>query len=385
MRSTVREAVANQLRGETMNAPVSVSRLQQHDRYTLLDGMRGVAAIAVMMLHLGWQVDLQTVLFPHAYLAVDFFFMLSGFVIAGSYERRLADGGMSVGKFIVLRIFRLYPMIILGTVVAVIIRLFLAGGDPGDYVSNHLFAAAVANMALEPVLFFPGEHFAEFRFPLNNPMWSLFWELLVNILFACAVVWKGAGARTWYVITILGVLLLIPFALTHNGLGRGDHEWLGGLVRVTFAFFCGVAIWHLRPYLQRIIMPVALQLAVLLLVLACPLLPHINALFDIGVALCIFPVVIAAACNSRLSARSTAVASWLGGISYPLYALHYPFMSVIENAYRKGSWTPVEALVNVIVIGTLMVVVSHLVLVMIDEPVRGGLRSMLVKRTKPRA
>jgi peptidoglycan/LPS O-acetylase OafA/YrhL len=86
--------------------------------YVILDGLRGVAALMVVVFHLFEAHaggDPQKQIINHGYLAVDFFFLLSGFVVAYAYDDRW--GGMSVGRSYKRRLVRLQPMIIIGTLI----------------------------------------------------------------------------------------------------------------------------------------------------------------------------------------------------------------------------------------------------------------------------
>lgn len=90
-------------------------------RFTLLDGLRGVAAIAVVILHSISPLDLEKNYIPHAHLAVYFFFALSGFVIAHAYESRIQKIGPA--KFMVLRLIRLYPLLFVGITLGLLVSL----------------------------------------------------------------------------------------------------------------------------------------------------------------------------------------------------------------------------------------------------------------------
>lgn len=87
--------------------------------YELLDGLRGVAALLVVFYHIFEGLSfaaggtLITVI-NHGYLAVDFFFILSGFVIGYAYDDRLGKS-MSLGNFFKRRLIRLHPMIVMGS------------------------------------------------------------------------------------------------------------------------------------------------------------------------------------------------------------------------------------------------------------------------------
>lgn len=91
------------------NTPLSIK-----PHYPILDGLRGVAAIIVVTFHLAEPLGTShlDILVNHGYLAVDFFFLLSGFVMGYAYDDRW--GKMTVGSFLKRRVERLQPMVILG-------------------------------------------------------------------------------------------------------------------------------------------------------------------------------------------------------------------------------------------------------------------------------
>ena len=102
-----------------MNQTSAVMNQTSKPHYEILDGLRGVAAVLVMLYHIGEgfatsPVD-QSV--NHGYLAVDLFFILSGFVIGYAYDDRW-DIGLTVKDFLRRRLIRLHPMVIMGVLLA---------------------------------------------------------------------------------------------------------------------------------------------------------------------------------------------------------------------------------------------------------------------------
>ena len=352
-------------------------------RYLLLDGMRGIAAIVVMIMHFAWQVGLQEVIFPHAYLAVDFFFMLSGFVVAQAYEGRLASGSMGFLTFCKLRLIRLYPMILLGTLIGVAAALSLIGAGWLAAPPQWTLVAGLANLAVIPWVPSAADGSMKFGFPLNNPIWSLFWELLANAAAAVWIIRTRPGDRQMLILTMLCAAILIGFALTHNGVARGDREWAGGLVRVAYAFNCGMLLHRMRDRLTMISFPMTFQLIALVAILACPMIPHVNALYDIGIVLVVFPLIIAAAWKAHPVGRMLPLCVALGEVSYPLYALHYPFVEFLKAGYQSHHWPLAITLSILLAIGLVATVASYVVAIWVDAPVRRWLHDRTA-RTRPR-
>ena len=159
--------------------------------YELLDGLRGVAALLVVFYHIFEGLSfaaggtLITVI-NHGYLAVDFFFILSGFVIGYAYDDRLGKS-MSLGNFFKRRLIRLHPMIVMGAVLGVIFYL-LQGSVQWD--GTHISLSLVMLALLCAMFFIPAAPGACYdirgngeMFPLNGPSWSLFFEYIGNILY----------------------------------------------------------------------------------------------------------------------------------------------------------------------------------------------------------
>jgi len=214
-------------------------------------------------------------------------------------------------------------------------------------------------------------------------MWSLFWELAANVGFA----WLAIRTRLTGWIAIVGFfgVILIGSALTHNGLTRGPHDWSGGFVRVGFSFYCGVCLWQLRDRIRLPKIPASILLSILVISLAVPMIPHLNMFYDIIISMFLFPAIILIASKTALSGRWIGASELLGGISYPLYALHYPFVELMKPLYKTlgGGWF-VGA--GMLLSGTVLLpLLSYGVLHWFDEPVRIWLRSKLMVRQLARA
>uniref|UniRef100_UPI00286BBA1D acyltransferase family protein n=1 Tax=Sphingomonas sp. TaxID=28214 RepID=UPI00286BBA1D len=199
-----------------------------------LDGLRGIAAIIVLLHHASAQVG-GFPLFGSGYLAVDFFFMLSGYVVALAYERRLA-GELGAARFMVLRIKRLYPLMAIGIIAGAAVAL--AGGMPGAAVGWHL----AAQLAFVPIIAGSAGLYI-----LNGVQWSLFFELFANAMHAVQLRrWSG---RAMVAAVIASLVLLAWTASRFEWFGLGDrgNNFIGGFPRVAFAYCVGVAMVRLGP------------------------------------------------------------------------------------------------------------------------------------------
>lgn len=343
-------------------------------QYTVLDGLRGVAAIGVMLFHrrdwFGGEMFMQ-----HAPLAVDFFFLLSGFVLAHAYSKRLAVSGAFL-PFVRDRILRLHPMLIVGAITALIVTLI-------EHKTGHNvpFTAApltfLASIVPAPAPWAGGAS----AFPWNIALWSLFWELIANLLFAAV----AARLTDRTLLAIIGssasAMVLISFIYGGFGVGFQNDTVLlfCGFPRVCAAFFLGVGLYRWR---DRLSVPPnswgGMCAIILVLTFIPPRLPRLgSSLYDLGVAYLLYPAVLLIA--SRSTPRWPRTCTILGAISYPLYVIHEPALKLISgtlNALHLTNGTPTAwaAIMRLI----LVVIGSYVVLKIYDEPVRRWIRSRLI-------
>ena len=369
--------------------------------YEILDGLRGVAALLVVFYHIFEGLSFAEggtliTTINHGYLAVDFFFILSGFVIGYAYDDRLGRT-MTLGNFFKRRLIRLHPMIIMGAVLGVIFYC-LQGCVKWD--GTHV-ATSMIMLALLCALFFipatPGAGY-DIRgngemFPLNGPSWSLFFEYIGNILYAVFIHRLSNKALTALVF-LLGIGLAWFALFDVAGYGMIGVGWtldgvnfLGGSLRMLFPFSLGML-------LSRNFKPVKVRGAfwicsIVLLALFC--VPYIegnspicwNGLFEAICILFIFPVLVWIGASGKTTDKhSTQICKFSGDISFPLYAVHYPVMYLfyawlIDNKYYTfGEVWPVALIVY---IGSILL--AYLCLKCYDEPVRKWLiRKFLAKK-----
>lgn len=364
--------------------------------YELLDGLRGVAALLVIWYHIfeGFATSPVDQMFNHGYLAVDFFFILSGFVIGYAYDDRW-KGRMTVGGFFRRRLIRLHPMLVMGVVLGAA-TYAIQGCVQWDGTRVAGWAVALAlllNLLLVPAL--PGSA-AEVRgngemFPLNGPSWSLFFEYVGNILYAMLLRRLSTRALTLLVaVSGLGLTAYAAGNLSgygHIGVGWSllDHNLPGGLLRLSFSFSAGLL-------LSRRFRPVAVRGAFWICSAAVALLlciPHIgggdtpwmNGLYDAACILFAFPLLVRVAASGKTTDRtSSRICKTLGDISYPLYIVHYPFM------YLFYAWLWREGLTFAqtwpVAIGLFFgnIALAYLCLKCYDEPVREWLGRRLRTR-----
>ena len=317
-----------------------------------LDGLRGIAAMAVLLLHL----PPLTAVVPHAYLAVDLFFIMSGFVVAHAYERRLLDG-WSLGAFIRKRVIRLWPLYLLGTAIGAAVFASVSTGFDGFAALMVLVAAAI--------LMIPLPLGADVQiFNLNRPAWSLFFEMVANILFAIFV-----RRLTDRVLTMLVALGAIAVATTFLGadsgsLGHHGESLPGGAARILFAFPLGVLLhrmWAAGRLTWR--WPASVIIALFVAVMLLPDVDGWNGVIDAAAVLLVMPVITLAAVSAQLSPRATRVAAFLALMSYPLYILHGPILMGFGQALGE---TPLASALG----GTVSLIAAFVAARWFDGPAR---------------
>lgn len=367
--------------------------------YELLDGLRGVAALLVVWYHVfeGYAFAGGTLIesINHGYLAVDFFFILSGFVIGYAYDDRWGKS-LTVKNFFKRRLIRLHPMVVMGAVLGVI-AFCIQGSEQWD--GTHVATSMVMWALLFAMFFIPAYPGAGYEvrgngemFPLNGPSWSLFFEYIGNILYALFIRRLSTKALTVFVV-LLGICLACFAIFDVSGYGMIGVGWtldsvnfVGGLLRMLFPFSLGLL-------LSRNFKPVKVRGAFwicsfVLLVLFC--VPYVegvepicmNGLFEAFCIVVVFPVlIILGASGNTTDKTSTRICKFLGDISFPLYITHYPFMYLfyswlIENQYFTFGETWQVALC----VYVWNILVAYLCLKLYDEPVRRWLSKKFLKK-----
>jgi peptidoglycan/LPS O-acetylase OafA/YrhL len=319
----------------SLNVGETTSTGKQH--FDVLDGLRGSAALSVVLFHIqaiavGWRPE-QDIL-PHAYLAVDFFFLLSGFVIGYAYDDRWKR--MSIGGFFLSRLIRLHPLAVLGTLLGLASYLF----DPFAAGAQHSRGSALAITLALGLLLLPSPPRLAGRWsdthPLNGPAWTLLQEYIANIVYALAL--RHQSTR---VIGILAFVAGIVLAACATGQGTLDlgSDWQSlwiAPVRLAFPFLTGLLIYRLRPRLPRIeigYLPLTLVLAAVFLTPALPVdgVLKANGIFAAFCVIVVFPLVVIAGAHSNAGRGMARLCRVSGRISYPLYITHFPFVYIWSN------------------------------------------------------
>ncbi len=303
----------------------------EHKRHFLtLDGLRAVAAISVVLFHRRWWSPTGHFL-DHAYLAVDFFFVLSGFVVGYAYDSSLRSGELSPGRFVLIRVIRLYPLVVLGAVIGATSLLWTAVHYGGRYsVMQVLVLLPLAAMALPTPRALASE-----PYPFNGPTWSLTCEIGANVVYGLLA--KRLTTPILIAIALVSFLFEAYCAHAAGALGMiGSHfgPLAPEVARVTFPFTVGLLIYraHMADRLPKL--PLGfLALSLLTLASFAPNANfHFSNVYDLFCIAILYPMIVMAGCRRDPAGRFAPIARWGANISYPIYAIHYPLLMWLDTA-----------------------------------------------------
>jgi peptidoglycan/LPS O-acetylase OafA/YrhL len=283
-------------------------------RLTGLDGLRGIAALAVLLHHV------FVVPGSKGYLAVDFFFMLSGYVMARTYEARMAlpEGG---AVFMRERVRRLYPVIFFASLLCMPWTIWHAGENAWWIILLNLLL--IPTPALGQI------------YMLNPPAWSILLELLANLAHALGLHRLSRAALTGLVVALLP--LLAWFTAQGQTDSRSLYELLVvGPVRVLVPYGIGIVLYRLWRDVPPFKVPAPVTWGAMpVWLLAISLVPASPwwANFAFVVALC--PLLIAGGLQHGKGSQALAL---IGELSFPLYAVHAAVLLPMKD-YQLG-WLP---------------------------------------------
>lgn len=324
--------------------------------------MRGLAALLVVIFHAD---PFFGQVIPGGYLAVCMFFVLSGFVIEHAYGHKLRTK-LGLWTFTKLRLIRFYPLYLVGLAAGVALELAQIQLGAKSAISYEiLFAQAALALIFVPAFFEID------AFPINVPAWSLFIELLVNIAYGATA--GRLKDRTLYVIAIISAFVFGAYLyLNKNQIpGPHVHDLPMAFVRAVFSFTMGVIAYRHRKSFD--VSPLWVLLLILILLLA-PVPDAYRFLYDLICIVSVFPLLVWIASG----AEAYFLKKWmiiLGGVSYAIYAIHYPIIWISRGAADKLNLS--FPLVGIAML-TSLVVVCHLLDKIYDQPLRNCLKHRLL-------
>jgi len=310
--------------------------------FVTLDLLRGIAALSVLQVHTGAKLGLSSSLANHA-LSVDFFLMLSGFMMTHAYQERL-DNGWGTAAFVRARILRLYPLYLVGTVLGILFVIL-------RMVSGHLKTTPgeIAMLALLGVFFLPIPPSPLFPtapiaiYPFDMPAWSLWYQLVGYAVHGTFL--RRRGPSVLGGLALFFGLILLPVTIGHgvDDFGPNREDYFFAFCRVMFAYPVGMIlhrVWNsgrFRIHLHPLVVG-----AFFLLVMATPVPPGLQAVYTWFAIILLLPTVILLAADARRVGRMMQIFKWIGGLSFPLYILHLPVFDFFEVAWLRVTRLPVE-------------------------------------------
>ncbi|GAB4032951.1 acyltransferase family protein [Spirosoma gilvum] len=361
--------------------------------YNILDGLRGVAAVTVVCFHVfeafaTSHIDQQI---NHGYLAVDFFFILSGFVVSYAYDDRWKT--MTISDFLKRRFIRLHPMVVMGAVIGAVMFYFQGCSvwDVSKVAITRLLVATCINACLIPVT--PN---IEIRgvgemYPLNGPSWSLFFEYIGNILYAFFLHKLSTQALSIFVLVagcgLAAFAIWGPYGDICVGFSLTEENIIGGSWRLLFSFSAGLL-------LARVFKPIHVRGAfwigslAIVIVSAIPRIGGsenlwMNGVYDTICVVVIFPLLVYLGASGKTTDETTTrLCKFLGDISYPLYMVHYPFIYLYYAWVKNEKLTFEQSLPGALALVIGSIVLAYVCLKLYDEPVRRFLTKRLLQVRK---
>lgn len=341
--------------------------------FPILDGLRGTAAILVVIFHLleGIYPDMTVHPMHHGYLAVDFFYLLSGFVVGYAYDDRW--GRMKLVDFFKIRLIRLHPMVILSVAIGAIAYWFDPfKTDKSDWCELLLVMVMSFTLLPSPDIRGWGETHS-----LNGPCWSLLQEYIANIIYG--IFGRKLTKPILWTLVIISAIALTATAVWNGHLGTGwsyDTFWIA-FVRMMFPFFAGLLLYR-SGKLIRIPMAYLVCSLVLAILFFIPY-SSFNGWYEAACIIIVFPLIVAAGAGGEVKGRWAGICNFSGAISYPIYIIHYPFIYIYtEWIYLKK---PAAADIIPVAIGlfVLFILLAWAALKWYDEPLRAWLKKKYVK------
>lgn len=360
--------------------------------YNILDGLRGIAAITVVCFHLfeAFATSHLDQRINHGYLAVDFFFILSGFVVGYAYDDRWKT--MSTRNFLIRRLIRLQPMVVMGAIIGACVFYFQGCPvwDVSQVAIGALLIATLLNALMIPVL--PGRW--EVRgigemYPLNGPTWSLFFEYIGNGLYALFLRKLSTKALRALVIVagcgLASFAIFGPYGDICAGFQLTGTEFTGGFLRLLFSFSAGLLLSRVfKPrHIKGAFWWCSLAVVALLSVPRLGGAEHfwMNGLYETLCFAVFFPLIVFLGASGKTTDKYTIrICKFLGDISYPLYMVHYPFIYLYYAWVKNENLTFEESLPGAIALVIGSILLAYACLKLYDEPVRKYLTKKFLQK-----
>lgn len=341
--------------------------LNTKNHYEVLDGLRGVAAIGVVIFHFSeWLFpDASKNFIGHGFLAVDFFFCLSGFVISYAYDDRMQQ--MSLIQFFKLRLIRLHPLVVIGSVLGIVFWFW----GPSAFDTSKYSVTQIILLSITSLLLIPMPTMADRLlnlFGLNAPSWSLFWEYIANILYATIL--HKLSEKALKVLLIFALLFLAYTAYVKQTLtgGWGGTTFWDGLARLGYSFLIGILIQRKQWIIQNKIGFIGLSIMLLCMLM----MPYVGKYWvsELLVVLFYSPLLVSLGAGTINYKATQKIAKLSGEISYPLYMCHY-WTNWYFAEYLSKTKPNTSEIVLVVIFSTLaLILFAYIIMKYFDKPIR---------------
>lgn len=313
--------------------------------YETLNGIRGVAAVLIVARHasafFGGFAPTEN------FLAVDLFFVLSGFVLAHAYGSKL-DERSFIGQFLAARVIRLYPLYVLGSLIGVAACAAAAASGIGTVAIGSIPRLSLFAIVGLPA---PSANPNAELYPLNSAHWSLFFEMLANLVMA--LTWRKLNNRTLLTVSLISAIALLETAHFFGTVDTGYNyaTFVGGLARVGFSFPIGILLYHVRDRLPLRLSPVlVLAATAAALSVSPPAAARLN--YEFACIFLLFPLIVLAGAGQEPK-WGAPVFHFLGLTSYAIYAVHLPTQRLVHGVLQKigvdvTKWAPLSGIALVL-------------------------------------
>jgi peptidoglycan/LPS O-acetylase OafA/YrhL len=374
---------------------MSNSIITTKPHYEILDGLRGVAAVMILVFHILETFTVGTdrnLIIGHGYLAVDFFFGLSGFVIGYAYDDRW--GKMSFGTFVKRRLIRLHPMVVMGMIIGAAL-FYLASSDSMFPLISGTPVVTMLLYTLLGMLMIPTPPSIDIRgwremYTMDAPVWSLFFEYAANIMYAIFI--RRFTKTALWILVILSACATVFQTVIMQGDVIGGWEFTGkhlgiGFTRLFYPFFSGLLLYR-TVKLGRIKNTFPWCSLILCIILCIPRLGDkdhlwVNGLYEAAMIIVAFPIIVYLGASSEVKGRyASKICRFLGDISFPLYLVHYPIIYAFTAWVSNNNVPLSDAVPQALLVFIASIAGAVTVLKLYDEPVRAWLKKRFLDKQK---
>lgn len=366
--------------------------LESKNHYEILDGLRGVASLIVVAFHIleTYSGDRFHQIINHGYLAVDFFFLLSGFVVAYAYDDRWEK--MTQWDFYKRRLIRLQPMVIIGTLIGAALFYFQAS-PVFPLISTtpvwQMLLVMLVGFTVLPIPVSMDIRGWQEMHPLDGPAWSLFFEYVANILYALFI--RKFSKKLLTVFVVLSALLLIHFLIMGSqgdvigGWSLNAPQLHIGFARLLYPFFAGILLCRMGK-LIHIKSAFAVSSLLIIIVLSIPRIggsEHLwmNGLYESFSIIILFPLIVSIGAGGKITGKFAMKAcKFFGDISYPLYITHYPLIYLYTGWVVKNKVPASQGFGYGLLLFVGSIAIAYASLKLYDEPVREWLKKRFLSK-----